>query len=460
MRRHRESRLWCVSILLVLLAVPPAAAQEATWQVGLAKANITPEKPIWLAGYGGRDRPCEGTLHPLWVKVLALKAADGTRAVVVTSDLLGFPRNMYDSVCAELNKRCGLEPDQVMLTASHTHTAPVLRDALYDIYPLDDDERARIEEYSAAVEQAVVETVEKALAEPTPATLWAGEGAADFAVNRRNNSERQVIEMRAGGEPLAGPVDHDVPVLAVRAPEGKDGALRAAVFGYACHATTLSFYRCSGDYPGFAQIALEEDYPEAMAMFHAGCGADQNPLPRRSVARCGKYGYTLADAVERVLDASMRAIAPKVQTALEMVDLDFEKPLGREDLEAMREKGRYYARRAERLLARLDRGETFATSYSYPVQVWKLGDDQLWIALGGEVVVDYSLRFKDTFGPQTWVSGYTNDVMAYIPSRRVWDEGGYESGAFHVYGLPTDRWAGDVEDRVADCVARLVKQVQ
>ena len=180
MQRPRWIRFWIVSILLVLLTVPPLVAAEATWKVGSAKAKITPEQPLWLAGYGGRDRPSEGMLHDLWIKALALESADGQRAVVLTSDLLGFPRNMYDRICAELKARCDLEPAQVMLTASHTHSAPVLRDALYDIYPLDDEQRARIEQYSAALEKTVVETIEKALAEPAPATLWAGEGITNF----------------------------------------------------------------------------------------------------------------------------------------------------------------------------------------------------------------------------------------------------------------------------------------
>src|SRR6185295_419669 len=46
-----------------------------------------------------------------------------------------------------------------------------------------------------------------------------------------------------------------------------------------------------------------------------------------------------------------------------------------------------------------------------------------------------------------WVTGYANDVMAYIPSRRLWEEGGYQAGAFEVYGLPATRWCPDIEDR-------------
>jgi len=49
--------------------------------------------------------------------------------------------------------------------------------------------------------------------------------------------------------------------------------------------------------------------------------------------------------------------------------------------------------------------------------------------------------------------------MAYIPSDRVWKEGGYESGAFCVYGLPTQRWKEGIEGRITAAVERLVKKV-
>lgn len=339
MRRRHFIGFSILLVSLVLVPFQPLRAQETTWKVGLAGAKITPEKAIWQAGYGSRDHPVEGTLHDLWIKVLALEATGGDRAVVLTSDLLGFPKDMYDRICAELEARFGLDRSRVMLTASHTHSGPVLKDALYDIYPLDDDQRVLIEEYSLALEKKVVETVAKALSRPVPATLWAGEGTTDVAVNRRNNNRDQVTEMHKQGIPLKGPMDHDVSVLAVRSPEG---ALRAVVFGYACHATTLSGYEWSGDYPGFAQIALEKSHPGASAMFHAGCGADQNPLPRRTVELCRKYGDMLAAAVDDVLQKPMRPITPRLGTALELIDLDYEKTLTRADLEAGKAKNIYY----------------------------------------------------------------------------------------------------------------------
>lgn len=456
--RRRTFLGWLI-VSTVLVSVPCwlPAAEKPTWLVGTAKARITPEKPLWLSGYGGRDRPADGTLHDLWIKVLALQTSDGNRAVVVTSDLLGLPRAMYDRLGEQLEKQCRLDRSQVMLTASHSHSSPVLQDALYDIYPLDEKQVALIEQYSQALEKTIVATVVKALSQPMPAVLWAGKGTTNFAVNRRNNPQSQVGDLLARGLQLKGPHDHDVPVLAVRTPQG---SLRAILFSYACHGTTLDAYQWSGDYAGFAQLALEKSHPGVPAMFHAGCGADQNPLPRREVSLAERYGNMLAAAVEQTLRTQLRPIAPRLQTAFEFLELDFEKPLGEAELRADAAKDVYHARRSKRLLKQLEDGQPLAKSYRYPVQVWRLGEDRLWIGLGGEVVVDYSLRFKAEYGPTTWVTGYSNDVMAYIPSKRVWEEGGYEAGAFHVYGLPTDRWAPDVEQRIAACVARLVEKVK
>ena len=119
------------------------------------------------------------------------------------------------------------------------------------------------------------------------------------------------------------------------------------------------------------------------------------------------------------------------------------------------------ARWAARLLKQLDDGEVFSTSYPYPVHAWRLGKEMLVIGQGAETVVDYAIRFKGEFGPGTWVCGYVDDMISYIPSRRVWDEGGYEGGSnLYEYGRPALRWSGDVEDRIAQSVKKLVKQVR
>ena len=464
--------LACMAIAWATASV--AHAEDPTWKAGLAKAVITPTEALWMAGYGGRDRPAEGTLHDLWIKVLVLEAADGHRVVVLTSDLLGIPQSIYEHTLQELKGKFDLDPADIMLTSSHTHCGPVLRGALSDIYPLDDGQIRLIDRYTTRLEGQIIDCVARAVADLSPARVSAGQSTADFAVNRRTNREPDVPKLREQ-DALAGPVDHAVPVLAVHSPAGE---LRAVVFGYACHNTTLSFYQWCGDYAGFAQIELERRHPGAVAMFYMGCGADQNPLPRRTVELCENYGRQLADAVDAVLrtaDAGDRSgpaaaqssasplesLAPTLKTAYAQVELDLAPEPTREELQKIAaESSDYRGRWAARLLRELEAGQTFRRTYPYPVQVWRIGGRQLWISLGGEVVVDYAFAFKRTYGPDAWVTGYANDVMAYIPSLRVLGEGGYEgASSMMVYGLPAHRWADSIEERVTATVDRLAAQL-
>jgi hypothetical protein len=96
----------------------------------------------------------------------------------------------------------------------------------------------------------------------------------------------------------------------------------------------------------------------------------------------------------------------------------------------------------------------------YPIQVWLLGDQVVWVALGGEVVVDYSLRLKKDLpkGRAIWVTAYANDVMAYIPSRRVLKEGGYEGDSSQIYyGQPT-KWAPGIEEVIVEGIEETLKE--
>ncbi len=428
------------------------------WNVGISRRVITPRTPVWLAGYGTKRAP-DGKLHDLWVKVLALRAPDGKRVVMATTDHMGMSKTIYESLFAKMSHRFSLDRSEFMLTFSHNHCGPVLKDDLVDYYPLDDEQRRLVDEYSDWMEGQVVEAVAEALANWQPAQLFMGEGKCTFAVNRRENTEEEVPALLAEGKPLKGVVDHYVPVLAVR---GQGGELLGVLFGYACHPTTLSFTTYCGDYPGFAQANLEASHPDTAAMFFNASGADQNPIPRRKVELCERYGRMLSDAVEEVLAGPMRPVSSGLRSAFEFVDLDYDELVTRETLLPVAEgDNAVRARWANRMMKLIDEGAVFPSSYPYPVQAWKIGNELLLISIGGEAVVDYSLRFKREFGPTTWVCGYANDMAAYIPSRRVWEEGGYEGGPhLDEYGRPAWRWAGDVEDRIAKTVEHVVREVR
>ncbi|MDE2713675.1 MAG: neutral/alkaline non-lysosomal ceramidase N-terminal domain-containing protein [Verrucomicrobiota bacterium] len=440
-------------ILLLCLALPLSAA---SWKAGTAKADITPNTPIWMAGYGGRTKPSEGTLHPLWAKALALEDAKGNRAVIISTDTLGMTASIYANLKARLAKEHKLQPEQIMLNASHTHTGPVLRGGLYDIYPLNAAHIKRIEEYSARLENEIVRITGQALKNLEPVTLKHGIGITRFGVNRRENKPYSDVPKLIAAQALKGPIDHDVPVLAVY----KGLELKAVVFGYACHSTTLGIQKFSGDYSGFTQIALEKSHPGALALFSAGCGADINPLPRRVVHLAERYGLMLAAAVEETLLQKMQPLEPKLNTRIKTIPLEYGAlPEPAALAAAAKNQTNYRGRWAARML-KLQADDDVPKTYPYPIQCWRVGD-LLWLTMGGEVVVDFSLNFKKQYGPRTWVTSYCNDVMAYIPTFRVLQEGGYEGqSSMAVYGLPADRWKENVEDLVTEGINQLVRDTK
>ena len=451
--------------ILFLLAAAGAATtsvetEAAAWKAGSAKTVITPLTSVWLAGYGSKRLP-DGKLHDLWMKALALEDDDGNRTVLITSDFQGIPKSMSDRVFAQLRKRYGLERQHVLFTFSHNHCGPRLGDDLIDYYPVEAAQEKLVQEYTDLMVARCVDVVGEALSRLAPARLQTGEGRTTFAVNRRNNREADIPDLLAKGIPLTGPVDHTVPVMTVTR---LNGHLDAILFGYACHPTTLSFLKWCGDYPGYAQIELERNHPGAMAMFVNTCGGDQNPLPRRKLELCKKYGQMLAVAVEQVLNGKedLRTVSPGIRTAFEIVDLPYLKVVSREELsDLLADSNAIRARWAARMLKKLDAGEEFECAYPYPVHAWQLGTEMLVIGMGAETVVDYALRFKSEFGSGTWVCGYADDMISYIPSRRVWEEGGYEGGSnLYEYGRPAFRWAGDIENRITTSVHKLVSQVR
>ena len=193
-----------------------------------------------------------------------------------------------------------------------------------------------------------------------------------------------------------------------------------------------------------------------------GCGADTNPLPRRKVELCKKYGRELADAVNDTLAGRLTSITGDSAAKYATIALPFDKLPSRAQWEADRRSKQFAERnRAEHYLRMLDRGEKIDNEYRYyPVQVWRLGE-LTWVALGGEVVVDYSHRMKKELAPlgTIWITAYANDVMAYIPSERVLKEGGYEGDTSMIpYGLPA-KWAPGIEEKIVGKAKELVQEI-
>ncbi len=436
---------------LILAPCPEASAQQDSWKAGVSRTVITPEESMWMAGFGSRTKPSEGTLHDICAKALALEDARGNKSVMITTDLLGIPKDVSDKIKSEIYRKHGLSKAQILINSSHTHSAPVLENTLVDAYPLDPSQPEKISKYTVWLTGKIIDLAGAALTSMQPADLSAANGVARFQVNRRNNPSTG-LETRTE---LKGPNDFAVPVLKV---EDKKGNLLAIAFGYACHPTSLAFNLWSGDYAGFAQIELEKAYPGTTALFFQGAGADQNPLPRMTLGLSVKYGRELSAAVRAVLDEKMNGLSPRLTTVYREIDLPLAPHPSREELVKEQANNVSYVRRwATRMLEKREKGEKLITSYPYPLQIWKIGEQPLF-ALGGELVSEYAIGLKKIFGKDIFVAGYSNDVMAYIPSEIILKEGGYEGDrAKSVYGMPS-AWATGTEDRILKGMTELAAE--
>lgn len=407
-----------------------------------------------MSGYGNRNHPSTGVRQRLWTKALALEDAKGARVVIVTTDLVGLPRSITDVVAARLQKAHGLERSRIVFNSSHTHTGPLVRGNLPTMFELGPDDRAKVDAYAQKLTESLVQVAAAALGDLAPATLEYGFGEVGFAINRRQPTPNGIKI----GVNRPGPVDHSVPVIRVRTPDGK---LRAVLFGYACHNTTLTgeFYEISGDYAGYAQAALEAAHPGATALFIMLCGADQNPEPRSTVALVEQHGSELAHEVDRVIAAAMTPFSGPFRAAFQNTELDFAVHTREQFEQETSAKNAAAVRRAQAMLKSYD-ARTPVRRTPYPVQAIRLAPDLTLLALGGEVVVGYDLRAKDEFkSTKLIVAGYSNDVMCYIPTQRVLNEGGYEAIDSMIYYGQPGPFAQDVEERIFETIHGVMKRI-
>ncbi len=450
---------YIVTIIALLcltgISSPAVGAPGDEWKAGVAVVDITPDGPIWMAGYAARKGPSQGIGQRLHAKALALEDSGGHHCVIVTTDLLGFPAAVSEPIAESVHRLYGLDRDQVVLTSSHTHSGPVIRESLINMYPLDAAQRETVLSYTVRLQAQVVEVVGAALKDLAPAQLSLGRTQADFAVNRRLKKDGRFV---IGVNP-EGPVDRDVTVLRVRRP---DGSLRAVLLSYACHNTTLTQenYQIHGDYAGVAQEELEKSLPGSTALFMLGCAGDANPNPRGNVQLAWAHGGSLAHNVRYALLDSMRTVHGPLRTLYERVDLPLAALPTREALQSrLKSTDAYVRKHAQIMLDELDKNGSLPELYPYPIGVVKFGKSLTLVALSGEVVVDYAIRLRKELGSpgKLWIAAYANDVFAYIPSKRVLAEGGYEAEtSMTYYGLPGP-WAPEVEEVIVGTVLRMVK---
>ncbi|MEO7297638.1 MAG: neutral/alkaline non-lysosomal ceramidase N-terminal domain-containing protein [Verrucomicrobiota bacterium] len=430
----------------LFVSITTARSEEAIYSVGIAKIDVTPDYPIRLNGYLARKSESDGIIQNIFAKALAIGSDQEGPAILITVDNCIIPAGFREKLLQRLAKK-KITSENFAIAASHTHSAPKLAGAADNIFGMDlpPAEQAHIDRYSKELMDKMEQVALVALKDRKPAKLFWGKTSANFAANRRTKD---------------GPVDHDLPVLKITDKSGKK--IRALLVNYACHCTTLTDLpnQICGDWAGYAQEYLERDFPGAIAMTIIGCGADANPEPRPGVDFAKQHGQSITSAVGELLSTNLTPLHGKLETRAKQISLSFDKIPPREEFAKtaantnLHFSNRYHA---EKQLQRLDRGEKLPTELPYFVQTWNFGDELALVFLPGEVVVDYSLRLKKEFDPtRLWVNAYANEVPCYIPSKRIWNEGGYEGGGAMIYYDKPTRLAENTEGKIISAVHDLM----
>ncbi len=436
-----------------------AQSPTSQWRVGAAKADITPEVPVRLSGYGSRSQSTSEIEDRLFARAMTLQHGELPPLVIVSLDAIGLSASLTDQIHSQLLKKHSLDRKQIVLCTTHSHTAPQLDDVLPNLYstPLREDERQNMATTSRRTVDAVIRIVGESIDRLQPATLGFGTGRADFAINRRvlKNSVWSGF-----GVVEDGPVDRSVRVIHAKRP---DGSTIAVVYQYACHCTSIApeLNKISADWAGLSAGLLEDvlrstNSPDAVALPIIGCGADANPNPRNKYEHAKQHAQEMAKSVQAICNGSLQDLPPPTSQVFQLVAISSERPSRDRLMEMSKSQSVVERNFAQVMLDILKQKNRLAESYPAPIHFWNFGDKLAWVFMGGEVVVDYQIRLEKELSQfsNVWVAAYTDDVFAYVASERVRQEGGYEVDASMLYYNQPGRWVSGTEDLI---VARVLK---
>ncbi len=424
-----------------------------TYRIGVSGADITPPVGIHLAGFAARKEPSTAVYHPLKANAIAID--DGTTPLlIVSAEILGFYERT-DQVRSRIAAATGIEPASIILSGSHTHCGPCIRE-------MDRHRHGELDEkYIEALMDRVTRCASAAWETRRSARLRFGTGKCDIAVSRRKPDGKGGVEWKPCVE---APHDHDVPVLVVESP---DGGLRSVIFSYACHPTSRSGTLIGGDYVCFAYDHVEAIDPGVTAFFLQGCAGDQKTEPvdpasevfvPRDIGEIRDIGVRLGQSVARIVASdALQPVTGPISVNQTILGLETE-PIDMDLVKISLNDDRAFVRAwAQHLLECVESNIPVATTIPFEVQTARLGNALALVTLAAEMTVEHGLRLKRELGPyfdNVLVMAYTNNIVGYVPVKRQIPEGGYEVWFSQQYWKRTGPYVAATEDRIHSAVRR------
>lgn len=408
-------------------------------RVGTAWEDITPSRPIHLLGQM-HVRSGEYARDPLTVNAAVLDDGE-TRVAMVSVDVCVLPKERVDTLRAACSATCEIDPESVIIAATHTHVAPCTANLVGDICP----------EFLEKLEGAVVKAVGRAIVNLEEASLFAETGYIEqMGWNRRGLHRDGSAGMYLGSwcdgfVGIEGPRDGSVPVIFARR---QDSSINAILTGFSTHPNTLegeSFY--SADIPGEVRRVLRASLGEDVGVVYF-TGAAGNTAPSIMVdnpkniqpwrgepglRRSGQYLggeilKTIAEATEPMPDPVLRHARAGISIPIRPWDesSDFSQ-FGGGMLE--------FFEKSKADWPRMLRDENPVAT---PIDVVRMGDAALCFN-PAELYCEFGLAMKEKSPARvTLVSELANAWVGYVPTPQAIRHGGYSAQSSWVTKLAPD----------------------
>jgi neutral ceramidase len=423
---------------VALVVVAPLLG--APLRLGRGSVKITPPAGIPMAGYYS-IRLAEGTHNDLYAKAIVLEEGE-KKAALVACDLVSLDADIVAAARAQIQEATGIPADSVMVSATHSHTGPLLNRRF-----LKNVEGAPLklaQQYRAALPGKITEAVRLAAGALAPARAWTGLGQEDsLSFYRRFLMKDGSVRFNPGKlnpdivQPM-GSIDPDVALVYFDTPEGHPQALYV---NFALHLDTVGGMQFSADYPyTLSKLMGKLRGPEMLTLFTIGAAGNINHIdvkskePQKGHTEAQRIGTVLSGEVLKTLARLKKEEGESLQWAREVVRL----PLPFHDAAEV-EKARQVAAQFGQpnppafldmvhAMKVIEVAERKGAPLEAEVQVVSYGSGIAWVGLPGEIFVELGVAIKKAspFG-QTIIVELANGNISYVPTRKGFNEGGYEA---------------------------------
>jgi len=419
------------------------SVSDSELTAGLAVIDITPPIPYRMSGYF-RERLSTGTSNPLCAKAIVLRQGD-ERAALVFCDIIGLSLDVSSRVRRQVAKQSGIPAANILIAATHSHTGPLyfgaLRKYFHDLavakHGSDPYEKV---DYSSELVAKIVKVITQANAAAKPIRLKAGVAKQqDLSFNRRFHMKNGTVRFNPGIlNPdivrVAGPIDPEVGIVFFD--EADNGSAAAALVNFTLHLDTVGGTMYAADYPYYLERALRETYGDKFVLlFGTGTCGDINHIDvtKKERLKTDFIGKTLAKTVSAKAGSLETIAEPALVVRSEIVQVPLQR-YGPEKVAWARESIKKVGTRELSFLEQVEAYKILALemrpggTIGLEVQVFRLSSDVAVVGLPGEVFVDLGLAIKRASPfPTTLVIELCQDAPGYIPTRKAFAEGSYET---------------------------------